>query len=32
MKESGLVLTYTVAQFKPHKDICNESMVANELN
>lgn len=32
MKENGLVSTYTLAQFKPHKDTCNESMVANELN
>ena len=32
MKENKLVSTYTVAQFKPHKDNCNESMVANELN
>ena len=32
MKENGLVSTYTVAQFKPHKDTCNESSVTNELN
>lgn len=32
MKERGLVSTYTVAQFKVHKDTCNESLVANELN
>ena len=32
MKEQGLVSTYTVAQFKLHKDTCNESLVTNELN
>lgn len=32
MKENGLVSTYTVAQFKPHHDRCNESTVKNELN
>jgi putative transposase len=32
MKENGLVSKYTVAQFKPHKDKCNESKVKNELN
>jgi len=32
MKEQGLVSTYTVAQFKVHKDTCNESLVTNELN
>lgn len=32
MKEQGLVSTYTVAQFKVHKDTCNESLVSNELN
>ena len=32
MKEQGLVSTYTVAQFKVHKDTCNESPVTNELN
>ena len=32
MKENGLVSNYTVAQFKPHVDKCNESKVANELN
>ena len=31
MKEQGLVSTYTVAQFKVHKDTCNESLVTNEL-
>lgn len=32
MKENGLVSKYTVAQFKPHIDKCNESKVENELN
>jgi putative transposase len=32
MKEQGLVSTYTVAQFKVHKDTCNESLVSNELD
>src|SRR4051812_1818737 len=32
MKENGLVSKYTIAQFKPHVDKCNESMVKNELN
>jgi len=32
MKENGLVSKYTVAQFKPHVDRCNESKVKNELN
>lgn len=32
MKENGLVSKYTVAQFKPHVDKCNESKVENELN
>jgi transposase InsO family protein len=32
MRAHGLVSTYTVAQFKVHKDTCNESPVANELN
>jgi transposase InsO family protein len=27
MKENGLVSKYTVAQFKPHVDKCNESIV-----
>jgi putative transposase len=31
MQENGLVSNYTVAQFKPRKSSCNESMVANEL-
>ncbi|GER71198.1 hypothetical protein BpJC7_25010 [Weizmannia acidilactici] len=31
MKENGLVSNYTVAQFKPHVDKCNESKVENEL-
>ena len=32
MKRLGLVSKYTVAQFKPHKSTCNESVVKNELN
>ncbi len=32
MKENGLVSKYTVAQFKPHVDKCNESKVKNVLN
>jgi transposase InsO family protein len=32
MKENGLVSKYTVAQFKPHVDKCNESRIENELN
>ncbi|MEV2375000.1 IS3 family transposase [Paenibacillus larvae] len=32
MKEQGLVSTYTVAQYKPHKAACNESQQPNELN
>lgn len=32
MKENGLVSTYTIAQFKPHKSTCNESDVINELD
>lgn len=31
MKENGLVSNYTVAQFKPHVDKCNESKVENVL-
>ncbi|MEJ9152475.1 IS3 family transposase, partial [Bacillus smithii] len=31
MKENGLVSSYTVAQFKPHVDTCNESKVENVL-
>ena len=31
MNELGLVSTYTVAQFKPHKSSCNEAPVKNEL-
>lgn len=31
MKRKGLVSTYTVAQFKPHKQTCNEAPVKNEL-
>jgi transposase InsO family protein len=32
MKEEGLVSTYTVAQYKPHKTACNEEATANILN
>jgi len=32
MEINGLVSNYTVAQYKPHVDKCNESKVANELN
>lgn len=32
MKAQGLVSKYTVAQYKPHKDKCNESIIDNELN
>ena len=32
MKAQGLVSNYTVAQYKPYKDRCNDSKVANELN
>ncbi len=32
MKEQGLVSTYTVAQYKPHKAACNEEAIANILN
>lgn len=32
MKEQGLVSTYTVAQYKPHKAACNEEATANILN
>lgn len=32
MKQEGLVSNYTVAQFKPHVDKCNESKVANLVN
>ncbi|WP_198286499.1 MULTISPECIES: IS3 family transposase [Bacillus] len=32
MKENGLVSTYTLAQFKPYRDQCNESTIKNELN
>ncbi len=32
MKEQGLVSTYTVAQYKPHKTACNEAAPANILN
>lgn len=32
MKQNGLVSNYTVAQYKPHIDKCNESKVQNELN
>lgn len=29
MKQEGLVSTYTTAQFRPHKDTCNESKIEN---
>ena len=29
MKQEGLVSNYTVAQYKPHKNKCNESKTAN---
>jgi transposase InsO family protein len=32
MKQEGLVSSYTVAQFSPHVDKCNESKVANLVN
>ena len=32
MKQNGLVSNYTVAQYKPHVDKCNESKIVNELN
>jgi len=32
MKKLGLVAKYTIAQFKPHKDKCNEDPIKNELN
>lgn len=32
MKEQGLVSSYTVAQYKPHKTTCNETEQANLLN
>ncbi len=32
MKEQGLVSTYTVAQYKPHKTACNEAMTTHTLN
>lgn len=32
MKAHGLVSNYTVAQYRPHFDKCNESTVTNELN
>ncbi|CAM3902951.1 Integrase catalytic domain-containing protein [Marinicrinis lubricantis] len=31
MKEQGLVSTYTIAQYKPHKTACNEAATANVL-
>ena len=32
MKRLGLVSSYTIAAFHPHKNKCNESSVKNELN
>ena len=31
MKEQGLVSTYTIAQYKPHKTTCNDAKTANVL-
>ena len=31
MNEQGLISTYTIAQYKPHKTACNESNTANVL-
>lgn len=32
MKKLGLVSKYTIAQFKPHKEKCNDAPIKNELN
>ena len=32
MKQEGLVSNYTIAQFKPYVDKCNESKIANKVN
>ncbi len=32
MKQEGLISNYTVAQYKPHVDKCNESQIANVVN
>ena len=32
MEQEGLVSNYTVAQYKPHVDKCNESQIANVVN
>lgn len=32
MKEQGLVSTYTIAQYKPHKTACNDAKTANVLD
>ncbi len=32
MKEQGLISTYTVAQYKPHKTACNEATTTNVLD
>lgn len=32
MKQNELVSNYTVSQYKPNVDKCNESKIANELN
>ncbi|OIK09263.1 hypothetical protein BIV59_17550 [Bacillus sp. MUM 13] len=32
LEAQGLVSAYTVAQFKPHSKICNESKQKNEVN
>ncbi|MBK3494258.1 hypothetical protein JFL43_05180 [Viridibacillus sp. YIM B01967] len=31
MNQLGLISNYTVAQYKPHKQTCNEASVKNEL-
>lgn len=31
MRENGLVSTYTIAQFKPHKKPCNEDKITNKV-
>ena len=32
MHEQGLISTYTIAQYKPHKTACNEATTVNVLN
>jgi len=31
MRENGLVSTYTIAQYKPHKKYCNEDNISNKV-